>query len=317
MTSPTRPRHARRPLLRLAALAAVAVWPRVGGPAIAAAPGDPLQGIEVGTDGARRLTWYAPEPEDWKRFDFRMYPLIAVTPEGRRSLGVRVIVKDPPKGRPDAFRATVDGNPLVVSITPDHDIETPPRGCRATQIMFLPDQEPLVRALAQAGTAEISLTGYRRNVRHTMHFADLQAFRRILALWELPELPAPETADRGAYRAPDRSGPPFDLTRGEMDGITNPKPIPGSKVIPRFPQAAIGKKVLGRVVLTAVIGTDGTVGDIKVVRPAGADCGFEQAAIEAVRQWRYTPATRDGEPVPVYFTVVVDFTYPGYRMAPG
>jgi TonB family protein len=313
MTSPTRSRLAPRPALRLAALAAVAVWPCVGGPAIAAAPGDPLQGIEVGTDEARRLTWYVPEPENWKPFDFRMYPLIAVTPEGRRSLGVRVIVKDPPRGRPDAFRATVNGNSLVVSITPDHDIETPPRGCRATQIIFLPNQEPLVRALAQAGTAEISLTGYRRNVRLTLRFGDLQAFRRMLALWELPRLPAPAGADRAA----DHSGLPFDLTRGDMAGITNPKPIPGSQVIPRYPQTAIGKKVLGRVVLTAVIRTDGTVGDIKVVRPAGADCGLEQAAIEAVRQWRYTPATRDGEPVPVHFRIVVDFTYPGYRMAPG
>jgi len=35
--------------------------------------------------------------------------------------------------------------------------------------------------------------------------------------------------------------------------------------------------------------------------------GFGRAAIEAVRQWRYRPATRDGEPIDVYFTIIVLF----------
>ena len=36
--------------------------------------------------------------------------------------------------------------------------------------------------------------------------------------------------------------------------------------------------------------------------------GFEEAAIEAVQQWRYDPALQDGSPVDVYFTIVVTFT---------
>ncbi len=36
--------------------------------------------------------------------------------------------------------------------------------------------------------------------------------------------------------------------------------------------------------------------------------GFEEAAIDAVRQWRYKPALKDGQPLDVYFTIVVDFS---------
>ena len=39
---------------------------------------------------------------------------------------------------------------------------------------------------------------------------------------------------------------------------------------------------------------DGTVGEIEVRQGAGGDCGFEEAAIEAVSKWRYKPGTKDG-----------------------
>lgn len=48
---------------------------------------------------------------------------------------------------------------------------------------------------------------------------------------------------------------------------------------------------------------------------AGGDCGFEEEAIKAVRKWRYEPGTRDGQPVDVFFTVLIDFTFGDYRMA--
>jgi TonB family protein len=44
-----------------------------------------------------------------------------------------------------------------------------------------------------------------------------------------------------------------------------------------------------------------------VVQPAGGDCGFEEAAIDAVKKWRYKPGTKNGEAVDVKITVVVEF----------
>jgi protein TonB len=61
----------------------------------------------------------------------------------------------------------------------------------------------------------------------------------------------------------------------------------------------------GKVICQAVIGTDGTVKDVTILRSSNSL--FDQAAIQAVRKWKYKPASQNGRPVSVYFTVVVDF----------
>ena len=91
------------------------------------------------------------------------------------------------------------------------------------------------------------------------------------------------------------------------DGITEPVLIPESKVDPTYPKAARKAKIVGSVILRAVIRKDGTMGGIVVLRAPGANLGFEEAAMEAVKKWRYKPATKSGEPVDVYFTVEIIF----------
>jgi protein TonB len=91
-----------------------------------------------------------------------------------------------------------------------------------------------------------------------------------------------------------------------VGGITVPELI--KKIRPEYPELARKARLESRVFLKAVILDDGTVGEIEIV---GCNCpcmGFEEAAIAAVRQWRYEPATLDGRPVDVYFTVIVEFT---------
>jgi TonB family protein len=66
--------------------------------------------------------------------------------------------------------------------------------------------------------------------------------------------------------------------------------------------------VKGEVTLRVIVKADGSVAAsprVLVARPAGR--GFEEAAVEAVRQWRYTPATRRGQPVESELTIRVDF----------
>ena len=50
------------------------------------------------------------------------------------------------------------------------------------------------------------------------------------------------------------------------------------------------------------------MGFIRVFEVPASGMGFEAAALEAVHNWRYEPATRDGRPVDVFITVRVDFT---------
>ncbi len=83
--------------------------------------------------------------------------------------------------------------------------------------------------------------------------------------------------------------------------------IESTKQTPLYPEPARKAKLTGRVILEAVVLKDGTVSNIKVLRTPRPGMGFEEAAIDAVKQWRFRPALRNGEAVDVYFTVVVEF----------
>jgi protein TonB len=75
-------------------------------------------------------------------------------------------------------------------------------------------------------------------------------------------------------------------------------------VSPVYPLIAQAVRLEGDVVLEAIIGTDGSVQDLRVVRSSPL---LDEAAVEAVRQWRYTPTLLNGTPVPVVMTVRVSF----------
>jgi len=62
--------------------------------------------------------------------------------------------------------------------------------------------------------------------------------------------------------------------------------------------------VQGFVILEAVISEDGAVRSLRVLRSQPL---LDAAAVEAVRQWRFTPTLLNGQPVPVVMTVTVNF----------
>ena len=76
------------------------------------------------------------------------------------------------------------------------------------------------------------------------------------------------------------------------------------KVTPTYPPIARSAHVAGAVVLAAVIGKDGTIENLHVV--SGHPL-LQQAAMDAVKQWRYHPYILNGEPVEVDTTVTVNF----------
>jgi peptidyl-prolyl cis-trans isomerase A (cyclophilin A) len=78
-----------------------------------------------------------------------------------------------------------------------------------------------------------------------------------------------------------------------------------SKVQPVYPIDAKKAGVSGTVVLSAVIGTDGIITELQVV--SGPDL-LRQAALDAVKQWRYRPYLLNDEPVEVRTTVNIIFT---------
>jgi TonB family protein len=86
-------------------------------------------------------------------------------------------------------------------------------------------------------------------------------------------------------------------------------PVAHRKVDPKYIAAAAADKVEGRVQLACVIGTDGRVSNVELVR--GLDSRLDQSAEEAMAKWEFTPATRHGEPVTVDVLVEIPF-----RLAP-
>jgi protein TonB len=108
----------------------------------------------------------------------------------------------------------------------------------------------------------------------------------------LPE-PAPEPPPVAPSRPPLRVG-----------GIVRP-PQRLVTIAPVYPDIARKARIEGVVLLEAVIGEDGVVRDLRPLRP---NAWLDQAAMDAVRQWRFTPTLLNGEPTPVVMTITVTFS---------
>ena len=61
------------------------------------------------------------------------------------------------------------------------------------------------------------------------------------------------------------------------------------------------------VALSVEINETGDVENISIVGPAGA--GFDESAVEAVSQWKYSPTLLDGKPVRVVTTITVNYKF--------
>jgi periplasmic protein TonB len=76
-------------------------------------------------------------------------------------------------------------------------------------------------------------------------------------------------------------------------------------VHPLYPEIARSARVEGTVILEAVLDTSGRITQLRVLRSVPL---LDQAAIDAVRQWRYTPSTYNGRAVSVLMTITVHFS---------
>lgn len=103
-----------------------------------------------------------------------------------------------------------------------------------------------------------------------------------------PAPPAPVATPQPAQTGPVR------VAAGQGPGLVK-------KVEPRYPPMARTARIEGSVVVDAVILKDGTVSEVKVLSSTSEL--FNQACIDAVRQWRFTPGPQD-----VILTVTVNFT---------
>jgi TonB family protein len=89
-------------------------------------------------------------------------------------------------------------------------------------------------------------------------------------------------------------------------GVTTPKVL--RQVQPNYPAEAVQAQIQGSVLLECLVGTDGRVGAVTVVRSLDSIHGLDTEAMNAVRQWTFEPGAKDGKPVPVLIRMEIAFT---------
>ena len=110
---------------------------------------------------------------------------------------------------------------------------------------------------------------------------------------------APDNAPPAPVAAPVPDQAPIRLGSGIK------RPLKVRDAAPTYPSIARAAHVEGIVIIEATIGPDGKVQDARVLRSANPL--LNAAALDAVRQWEYTPTLLNGIPVAIVMTVTVDF----------
>jgi len=135
------------------------------------------------------------------------------------------------------------------------------------------------------------------------------AARTFAASWQAKPVAVPPFQDPAPPQTnPEKLlEPPQDEWPLRVTGaVTRPVFLDGAK--PYYPKRAFYARVQGKVILEATIDEKGRVSDVHVLKilPMGLDA----AAVEAVKTWRFKPATLNGKAVRVYYTLTVDFNLP-------
>lgn len=97
--------------------------------------------------------------------------------------------------------------------------------------------------------------------------------------------------------------PAHQPPRRMAPGIREPKKI--VNVTPEYPRLAQAAHIQGTVILEITVGERGSVDAVTVLRSVPT---LDQAAIDAVRRWKYEPGALNGTAIPVIITVTVNFS---------
>jgi len=109
--------------------------------------------------------------------------------------------------------------------------------------------------------------------------------------------------DRQIYGANIPSKTANEIFQVGVGGITAPRIL--SRVEPTFTQEARVAKIQGTLFLFIIVTSAGTVDNAVVLQGLGK--GMDENALEAIKQWKFVPALKDGQPIPVMLTVEIQF----------
>lgn len=123
---------------------------------------------------------------------------------------------------------------------------------------------------------------------------------------EVPDVdvPALDGLVFGIPEAPPGPGGPQSGPLQVGGGVSAPEKIYAPQ--PKYSEEARKARIQGAVILQAVIDALGNVRDVTVLK--GLSMGLTESALDTVREWRFKPATLNGEPVAVYYNLIVTFS---------
>lgn len=158
------------------------------------------------------------------------------------------------------------------------------------------------------------LANYLRNLANVRsklgRYDEAEAdYKRALQILgdEDPQLQTSITRDHATSQERAKNG--ADPTKAETDareiksGVKYPKPVFERK--PYFTARAFQVPVQGTVVLQLVVDQTGRPTQIAVLEPLGS--GLDQNALKAASEWRFEPATKDGQPISIPITIEMSF----------
>ncbi|HEY7171238.1 MAG TPA: energy transducer TonB [Vicinamibacterales bacterium] len=185
--------------------------------------------------------------------------------------------------------------PILASIVPPHDLPLPPRQPKSTAVK--PSSTMTAATAADFPTsaprvAPNGITPETGNERGGLPGGGVVGVVDGAA----------GVSEFGSIAAPVPPPPPANKPVRLHSGMTAPRKV--VDVPPNYPEIALRTRKDGIVIVEATIDERGNVIAAHVLRPAPL---LDEAALAAVRQWKFTPAMLNGEPVPVVMTVTVNF----------
>jgi len=142
---------------------------------------------------------------------------------------------------------------------------------------------------------------FRRMAWTTAALLVVMSCAAIGTVWALPF-----DIHASAMQARGRDAKQTDVAHSDDPDVSLPVVI--SEVRPSYTPAALEARIEGEVLLSAVVLTDGTVGEVTVTKSLDRDYGLDDQAVSALKQWRFKPGTKKGQPVAVRVDVEIKFT---------
>jgi len=202
----------------------------------------------------------------------------------------------------------------AAAVTPANEISvvTPNDSPRNAKASSSSSNVPRMLTTASAAQPEAVPAQVKKPVLGDVHLATPKVSQNRTAQNEITADEGVSLNDDQPENAADSLGSGLTVDTKQPSAPAMPVPVGGdvkqakliSTVAPLYPALAKSQHIQGAVAIDALIDATGRVSSMKII---SGPTLLHQAAMDALKQWKYQPATLDGKPVPMHLTVTVQF----------